>query len=689
MLEFIYNNEAAIRLFVFVLGLTLLALWEWISPKRELTQAKAKRWLNNIALVVSSTVLLRVFVPIAAVGVAYHVEHEHEGLLNHLQMPFWIRAVVSFIILDISIYFQHVFFHVIPVLWRFHRVHHSDLDCDVTTGVRFHPVEIILSILLKFLAIISIGAPVLSVILFELVLNLMSMFSHSNIRLNEKFERILRRLFVTPDMHRVHHSMRENETNSNFGFNLSLWDRAFGTYMAQPEAGHQEMIIGLDQFREPKWQTISGLLRMPFETGIRGYAINYRDTSNADELALARELAHQNEEKAKLSSELSSYIQAVDMQALVSTTDLSGRIIHVNDRFCETSGYDRDELLGQNHRIVNSGTHPRIFFEELWTTIAKGDIWSGEICNRNKAGGLYWVDSSIVPIKSTDGRIERYMSVRFDVTDRKQAEKQLNILNESLESKVEQRTRELYQAKEEAEEANKAKSRFLSNMSHEFRTPLHSILSFSSIGLKKFDTLPVENLRQFLTDIRGSGENLLKLVNDLLDLSKLEMKSTIYDYQSVDIKEIINRVICELSVLAEQRYIDFKLIAPKEAVVALMDSVKIAQVVRNLLSNALKFSPEHGQVEISVSRNASGYPEVLVADQGIGIPEGETALIFDAFVQSSLTRTNAGGTGLGLPICREIIQSGHNGRIYAENGMNGGSRFIFTLGDVKQVNTAA
>ena len=326
MIELIYKSEAIIRLSVFLGGFTLLSVWEWILPSRELSQSKVKRWLNNLGLVVSSTILVHILVPIAAVGVAHLAEQEQWGLINYTELPFWLKVIGCFILLDMSVYLQHVMFHVLPVMWRFHRVHHSDLDCDVTTGLRFHPVEILISILIKMLVIMLLGAPVLSVILFEVVLNLMSMFTHSNIRLNSQFERMLRWVFVTPCMHRVHHSIRENETNSNFAFNLSLWDRIFGTYIAEPQAGQQGMTIGLDQFREPSWQAFSGLLYMPFSLKVRGYAINYRDTRNADELDLARTIAEQNKEKARLAEQLTmANEQLEELVRLDSLTNTGNR----------------------------------------------------------------------------------------------------------------------------------------------------------------------------------------------------------------------------------------------------------------------------------------------------------------------------------------------------------------------------
>lgn len=704
MIDFIYQNEATIRLSVFLCGFSLLALWEWAKPRRGLTQVKFKRWFNNITLVVCSTVVVRIVLPTAAIGMAYLSEQQHLGLFNHFELPFLANVVISFILLDLIVFFQHVIFHVLPVMWRIHRVHHSDLDCDVTTGLRFHPVEILLSMLIKLGAIVALGIPVLSVILFEVVLNLMSMFTHSNIRLNKTLERVLRWFIVTPDMHRVHHSIRENETNSNFSFHISLWDRIFGTYMSTPQAGHEGMTIGLDQFREPDWQDIKGLMIMPFSSSVRGYAINYRDTINADELLrvnalvdeqtkylkqaketaeqksrqlheavlnlsesesyqrmlvetiidgfitcdyrgvidsfnpaaerifgykaeeaigknvsilmpesaanhhdthlaryneagdshvigigrvvegqrkdgtifpvdialsdtkiggkqvltavvrdvservlaqqqlraqkeqlanvlentgdayltldkdwaityvnpvaescldinpdevigldlrdalpdivsmfykmlriamtthvtqestvlygptmkyleahaspttegllvsfrditlrrksedelrLARETEFRNKEKIRLAIELTSYLEAIDQHALVSATDPTGKIIKINEKFCQVSGYSQKELLGKNHRIVNSGTHPKEFFANMWSTIASGDTWKGEICNRSKNGSFYWVDSTIVPVMGVDGKVERYISVRLDITERKLREVEL------------------------------------------------------------------------------------------------------------------------------------------------------------------------------------------------------------------------------------------------------------------------
>jgi diguanylate cyclase (GGDEF)-like protein/PAS domain S-box-containing protein len=432
MAEFLYANESFIRLSVFLGCFCLLGLWEVVSPIRTLTQPKSKRWFRNISLIVIGTILLRIMLPVAAVGTAYLAAEEHWGVLPHLDIPLWLKIVVAFILLDFFVYTQHMVFHVMPLMWRFHRVHHSDLDCDVTTGLRFHPVEIVVSMVFKMMLIVAIGAPALSVILFEIVLNFMSMFTHSNIKLNKTFERVMRWLFVTPDMHRIHHSVRENETNSNFGFHTSIWDRLFGTYVANPKDGQLGMTIGLDQFREPKWQKVSGLISIPFSTAIRGYAINYRDTYNADQLELARELAMRSQEKAQLATELTAYLNAIGQHALVSVTDLEGTIIDVNEKFCQVSGYSREELLGANHRIINSGFHSKEYFTGMWNAISRGVNWYGEFCNRAKNGDLYWVDSTIIPMMDEDGKISRYIAVRLDITDRKKNEEELQIAYESL-----------------------------------------------------------------------------------------------------------------------------------------------------------------------------------------------------------------------------------------------------------------
>ncbi|VAW70839.1 Fatty acid hydroxylase family (carotene hydroxylase/sterol desaturase), partial [hydrothermal vent metagenome] len=412
----------------------LLAWCEGLWPLGVLTRKKWPRWFNNLSLMTCGAVVLRVVIPALALSTAVLAQQQQWGLINYLvDMPVWLKVLLSLVLLDLSLYFRHAMFHVLPLLWRFHRVHHSDLDCDLSTGLRFHPVETIISALLTSVIVISLGPPVIAVILFEVSAGLMLMFVHSNIRLNGQFERVLRWVFVTPEMHRVHHSSKENETNSNFSFNLSLWDRLFGTYLAEPVNGLSKMTIGLDNFREDSWQNIKGLLLMPFSSCVKGYAINYRDTKNEDELALARKLVKNSEEKARLSSELSTYVKAINEHALVSITDTTGKIIMANDLFSETSGYSNAELIGRDHRIIKSGVHPASFFSDLWQTISAGNKWHGEICNRAKNGDLYWVDSAIVPNISAEGKIDAYVSVRIDITELKHNEAELREANQKLE----------------------------------------------------------------------------------------------------------------------------------------------------------------------------------------------------------------------------------------------------------------
>ena len=275
--ELISNHEAAIRLGSFLGVFALMAFWEILAPRRTLTQPKGSRWLNNIGLVVFNTALLRVVFPVAAIGVAEYAQLRQWGLFNLVEVHPAVALVTSVIVLDAAIYLQHVMFHAVPLLWRLHRVHHADLDFDVTTGARFHPIEILLSMLIKFTVIVLLGPPLAAVVIFEVLLNAMAMFNHSNVRLPLALDGVLRRVIVTPDMHRVHHSHLADETNSNFGFNLSVWDRVFGTYRAQPAAGHTDMVIGIDTFRDPaRCVKLSGLLFMPFTGKITDYAIKRR-----------------------------------------------------------------------------------------------------------------------------------------------------------------------------------------------------------------------------------------------------------------------------------------------------------------------------------------------------------------------------------------------------------------------------
>ncbi len=281
--EFVTQYEVSIRLGFFIGIFAVMGLWEIVAPRRALTVSKVVRWTNNLGLVFVNSLVLRILFPAAAVGVAAFAAEQGWGLLNYYQLPLALSVVLAVVALDFIIYLQHVLVHAVPALWRLHRVHHADLDYDVTTGARFHPLEIILSMLIKFATIVVLGPPIVAVVIFEVVLNAMAMFNHGNVRLPMELDRVLRLLFVTPDMHRVHHSVEDNEANSNFGFNLSIWDRISGTYIAQPREGHEGMTIGIHQYRDPRQVSwLPGMLALPFIGKISGYAINRREWSKPD-----------------------------------------------------------------------------------------------------------------------------------------------------------------------------------------------------------------------------------------------------------------------------------------------------------------------------------------------------------------------------------------------------------------------
>ena len=256
-------TEPLIRLGCFASVLAAMVLWEVCAPRRPQTIGRALRWPNNLGVVVVDTIVVRLLFPTAAVGVALLGEERGWGLLNNVALPGWSEVLIAVVVLDLVIYLQHVLFHAVPTLWRLHRMHHADLEFDVTTGVRFHPVEIVLSMVIKIAVVAALGAPALGVLAFEVILNATSMFSHSNARLPPALDRVLRWIVVTPDMHQVHHSIVRRETDSNFGFTLPWWDRLFGTYRPEPEAGHEGMTIGIPQFREPKELRLDRMLLQP------------------------------------------------------------------------------------------------------------------------------------------------------------------------------------------------------------------------------------------------------------------------------------------------------------------------------------------------------------------------------------------------------------------------------------------
>jgi sterol desaturase/sphingolipid hydroxylase (fatty acid hydroxylase superfamily) len=258
------QKEQLIRLAFFFGVLAVVAVWELLAPRRPLIDSKQRRWFTNLSLVVIDTALLRFLLPVLPVGLAIMAQQRGWGILNSLAMSSWLAIILAIVALDFVIYLQHVLFHFLPVLWRLHRMHHTDLDIDVTTGNRFHPLEIVISSGIKLAAVYLIGPPVVAVVTFEVLLNATSQFNHGNIRIPAALDTWLRLIVVTPDMHRVHHSVIPRETNSNFGFNLPWWDRLCGTYRPQPELGHTEMSIGLKEFRDGATLTLPRLLIQPF-----------------------------------------------------------------------------------------------------------------------------------------------------------------------------------------------------------------------------------------------------------------------------------------------------------------------------------------------------------------------------------------------------------------------------------------
>jgi sterol desaturase/sphingolipid hydroxylase (fatty acid hydroxylase superfamily) len=273
----VFAYEPYIRLAAFGGVFAVMAIWEFIGPRRKQAIGRGWRWPNNLSVVVVDTLLVRILFPTTAVGLALITEARGFGLFNVVALPAWVGVVASVVVLDFAIYLQHVLFHAVPALWRLHRMHHADLEFDVTTGLRFHPIEILLSMVIKLTVVTAIGAPALAVLIFEVLLNATSMFNHSNVRIHLGLDSVLRWFVVTPDMHRVHHSILSRETNSNFGFNLPWWDRLFGTYRAQPTAGHDGMTIGIEQFREPRELGLDRMLLQPFRSDAGRYPLGRRE----------------------------------------------------------------------------------------------------------------------------------------------------------------------------------------------------------------------------------------------------------------------------------------------------------------------------------------------------------------------------------------------------------------------------
>ena len=267
-MEILLTYEIWLRLSAFLGLLAIFLSWEGFAPKRSRERSRGSRWLSNGGIIIIDSIALRLVFPTAAIGAALWASEAQFGVLHFFGaafgMPLWLQIVVAILLLDFAIWLQHLIFHHVPILWRLHRMHHTDVDVDVTTAVRFHPIEMLLSMAIKIGVVLLVGAPAVAVLIFEVLLNGTSLFNHSNIRISKKADQILRWFVVTPDMHRVHHSWHKHETNSNFGFNLPWWDRLFGTYRNQPQEGHQNMVTGLHEFRAAPTNRLTALLIQPF-----------------------------------------------------------------------------------------------------------------------------------------------------------------------------------------------------------------------------------------------------------------------------------------------------------------------------------------------------------------------------------------------------------------------------------------
>jgi sterol desaturase/sphingolipid hydroxylase (fatty acid hydroxylase superfamily) len=265
LLALTLDNDSVVRLIAFLLAIALVGCWEVLAPRRPQSISKLLRWVNNWLISILNSILLSLVFPVLAVGVALLAAENNWGLLNALELPVLISIPLFIVLFDLAIYWQHRLYHSVPLLWRLHRMHHSDPEFDVSTGIRFHPLSIILSMLIKMLLIVVLGPPPVAVLLAEIILNVTAMFNHGNIYLPPRVDAVLRLFMVTPDMHRVHHSVIPGETNTNFGFNFPWWDRLFGTYRAQPSAGHADMEIGIHGFRSAKAQYLHRLLLHPLK----------------------------------------------------------------------------------------------------------------------------------------------------------------------------------------------------------------------------------------------------------------------------------------------------------------------------------------------------------------------------------------------------------------------------------------
>jgi PAS domain S-box-containing protein len=353
---------------------------------------------------------------------------------------------------------------------------------------------------------------------------------------------------------------------------------------------------------------------------------------------------------------------ALDQSTIVAITDRKGDITYVNDAFCRISKYSEQELLGQNHRIINSGHHPHEFFINMWKTIAKGQVWKGEIKNRAKDGSYYWVDTTLVPFVDSNGKPYQYAAVRHDITGRKKLEL------------------ELEQAKEAAEEANKKKSQFIANMSHELRTPLNAVISYSQMLKQGIAGAINEKQHKYANNIEVSGKHLLDMVNDILDIAKIEAGKIQLAFQQVEVKPLITDLQEVLAGMAEQKKVKLGFSTDSDLVRIMADPARLRQIFFNLISNAIKFNRENGYAYIRLyCSDDQQWIIGEVEDTGIGIPKNKIGELFTQFYQvdSSTSRAHE-GTGLGLALTRHLVQL-HGGTISVESEEGKGSKFTFKI----------
>ena len=361
--------------------------------------------------------------------------------------------------------------------------------------------------------------------------------------------------------------------------------------------------------------------------------------------------------QARNLKELSDLKTALDQHAIVVTTDAHGAITHANDKFCEISKYTREELIGKDHSIINSGYHTNAFFEDLWQTVSSGRVWKGEIKNRAKDGSFYWVRSTIVPIVDQRGKPVQYIAIRADITDRKLAEQSLTI------------------ARDEANRANAAKSQFLSNMSHELRTPMNSILGFAQL-MAHGNTLSVEH-RDFVCEIRKAGDHLLRLINDVLDLAKIKSGHMELSLEPVEVCSVVDECLSQVGTLADKRNIQMSH-RGLNGVMVRADRTRLRQALLNLLTNAVKYNREGGSVKLDVQHSEENRLRILVTDTGPGISEAHLKELFQPFNRLDAANSGIEGTDIGLTITRRIVEM-MGGKVDVASEIGIGSTFWIEL----------